>query len=39
MESFSTGAAVLTCIPINLFWKYTEVLGQRLKSFFWKIMS
>ena len=39
MESFSTGAAVLARIPINLFWKYTEVLGQRLKSFFWKIMS
>ena len=39
MESFLE-AASLKCIPsISFFWKYAEVLGQHLKSLFWKIMS
>ena len=39
MESFSTEAAVLKHVPRNCFLENAEVLGQHLKSLFWKILS
>ena len=38
MESFSTEAGILKCIPSNFFWKFAEVFGQHLNSLFWKIV-
>ena len=37
--NFSTEAAVLKWIPSTSFWNFAEVLGQHLKSSFWKILS
>ena len=37
MESFSTEAAVLKYIPSNFLCKFSEVLGQHLKTLFWKM--
>ena len=33
----STEGAVLNVFPAIFFWKFAEVLGQRLKSWLWKI--